>query len=232
MGIVSRIIFKLHQLTFWVYEASQRLENQMERERINQWVAIKGDTTLRVNYPELHDNSIVFDLGGYQGDWAAAIFSKYCSNVFIVEPIKSYADAIRSRFEKNEKVKVFNLALGASNGEFDISINNESSSIIPERDFGGHKQRVKIQSFAEFIKERNIEHIDLLKINIEGAEYDLLDHLIDIDYLNKIKNLQVQFHDFVPQALQRKEAIIKALKSTHTKTYGVDWVWENWKLKQ
>lgn len=50
----------------------------------------------------------------------------------------------------------------------------------------------------EYINERQINKIDLFKINIEGAEYDLLECIILNGYILKIKNIQVQFHDFFP----------------------------------
>ena len=43
------------------------------------WFKDEGDTLLRLNYP-LTSDSVVFDLGGYQGDFAADIFKKYKSN--------------------------------------------------------------------------------------------------------------------------------------------------------
>ena len=68
-----------------------------------------------------------------------------------------------------------------------------------------------------------------MKINIEGAEYDLLDHLIETGFIANIINLQIQFHEFVPNAKERMENIQKRLEKTHALTYQHEFVWENWK---
>lgn len=79
--------------------------------------------------------------------------------------------------------------------------------------------------------KHNIEVVDLIKINIEGGEYDLLDEIIANNWLSKFKNIQVQFHDFVIEnPRERMEKIQKELAKTHQLTYQYDFVWENWKL--
>ena len=57
-----------------------------------------------------------------------------------------------------------------------------------------------------------IDANDLLKVDIEGAEWDLFDSLSDEDFA-KIGQITVEFHDFVfPSMRERSEKIIKRLK--------------------
>ena len=49
----------------------------VDKLRAAQWFKDNGDKTHRLNY-NLNEKSIVFDLGGYEGQWASDIFSKYC----------------------------------------------------------------------------------------------------------------------------------------------------------
>ena len=79
--------------------------------------------------------------------------------------------------------------------------------------------------------EEGIAHIDLMKINIEGAEYEVLQHLIDSGLIGRITNVQVQFHDCVPFARARRASIRRQLEHTHELTYDFSFVWENWRLK-
>jgi hypothetical protein len=44
-------------------------------------------------------------------------------------------------------------------------------------------------------------------------------------------NIQVQFHDYTPDAAERMKKIQRALKKTHRTTYSFEFVWENWELK-
>ena len=50
---------------------------------IARWFKDKGDKTLRLNYPALNKDSIVFDLGGYFGDYAYEINKKYGCKVYL-----------------------------------------------------------------------------------------------------------------------------------------------------
>ncbi|MDA8326743.1 MAG: hypothetical protein M0033_11065, partial [Nitrospiraceae bacterium] len=61
--------------------------------------------------------------------------------------------------------------------------------------------------------------------------YDLLDHLIETGVVNQIGNIQVQFHDFAPNAESRMSDIQRKLALTHKLTYQYRFVWENWERK-
>jgi len=71
-----------------------------------------------------------------------------------------------------------------------------------------------------------------MKINIEGGEYELLDHLISSGVVKTIHNLQIQFHDFIPDAFAAMNNIRDRLNLTHYPTYKFDFIWDNWKLKE
>ena len=73
--------------------------------------------------------------------------------------------------------------------------------------------------------------VALMKINIEGGEYDLLDRMIETGLVESIDNLQVQFHNFTVDAKRRMERIQEALQRTHTLNYQYRFVWENWVRK-
>ena len=65
-----------------------------------------------------------------------------------------------------------------------------------------------------------IEKIDLLKINIEGAEYDLLEDMIKKNLVSKCNNIQVQFHTFISGYKERYELIKYGLSQTHELTWN------------
>jgi hypothetical protein len=67
---------------------------------IAKWFADKGDQTLRLNY-DLSSDAVVFDLGGFEGQWASDIFSRYCCSIYVFELFDEYAKAISLRFGKN-----------------------------------------------------------------------------------------------------------------------------------
>ncbi len=200
----------------------------VQEKRVIPWFKAKGDSTLRLDYDDLTSKSVVFDVGGYVGQWSSDIFSKYCCNIYIFEPVKKYAIDIKKRFKKNNKIFVKNFGLDGENKTTTIQLSNDGSSVYRDN---GKSEQIRIVKIVDFMKENHINHIDLMKINIEGGEYGLLENLIEEGYAKKIGNIQVQFHDFVPNAKERMNNIQKALSKTHRRTYSYEFVWENWKLK-
>lgn len=201
---------------------------QLQFERCLPWFADKGDTTLRLNY-DLNENSIVFDLGGYKGEFATEIYCKYSSSIFVFEPIFDFYSIIKNKFSNTNKVKPFHYGLGGKNEELKISLIDNSSSVYIESDTF---ETVQVKSIVDFINENNITKVDLIKINIEGGEYEVLETLIDNNLISVFTNIQVQFHDFIIEnAKERMNAIQEKLSITHELTYQYEFVWENWKLK-
>ncbi|MCG8568560.1 MAG: FkbM family methyltransferase [Spirochaetes bacterium] len=190
------------------------------------WIKDKGDQTHRLNY-QLNENSIVFDLGAYIGHWTNTIFYKYQCNIYSFEPVSKFFKKLKIRFNDNDKIKLFQFGLSAQTGTDCISIDNNKSSTFKI----GKEEQIKMIKALDFLNQYNIAFIDLMKINIEGGEYELLQHLIESGCINKIRNIQVQFHDFVPQSKKRMKEVQQKLSKTHRLTYQYLFIWENWQLK-
>lgn len=191
---------------------------------VKQWYADGGDYELRFNY-SLNDESVVLDLGGYRGQWASDLFSRYRSNIFVFEPVGTFAEQIRTRFCNNDQIRVFAFGLGGSSRTEAIHISADGSSV-----FGTsvNTEQIEIIDAKEWIREHRIARIDLIKINIEGGEYELLDRLIETDLIKQIENIQVQFHDFSETSSSEMERIQRELRKTHIPTFQYKFVWENW----
>ena len=196
--------------------------------RVTKWFKDNGDRTHRLNY-ELDSNSVVFDLGGYEGQWSSDIFSMYGCRIFIFEPYIPFAKNIEERFKKNKKFQLYKFGLGARTEKVEFAVLDNGSSIYAK---AAKKDIIDIVSVIDFLETNKIDFVDLIKINIEGGEYELLECLIEKGLLNKFKNIQVQFHDFIiPDAEIRMKKIQNEISKTHFLTYEYHFVWENWTLK-
>ncbi len=205
-----------------------RFYQSPQQQRVAPWFRVGGDKTFRLSY-DLAADSVVFDLGGYEGQWASDIFAKYCCAIHLFEPVESFAERIKARFERNPKIIVHPFGLGSETRVVKIAVNQESSSMYKP---GHNYVQAQLIKASDFLQTNNIEAIDLMKINIEGGEYDLLEHLIKTDLVLQIKNIQVQFHDFAPDAESRMRNIQEDLSKTHELTYQYPFVWENWCRKK
>ena len=193
-----------------------------------QWFKDKGDDTLRLNY-NLTEESIVFDVGGYKGDFTEKIYTRYKSNIYIFEPVNNFYNQVDSKFSNFLKIHTYNFGLSNKNQELEIALSEDASSIHIK---SGKTEKIKLCSIIEFLDQNNIQNINLIKINIEGGEFDLLPALIDSEIINSIDNLQIQFHTFIENAEKKREEIRKKLSKTHELTYDYYFIWENWKLKK
>lgn len=171
---------------------------------------------LRYEY-ELTPTGIVIDLGAYRGEWANEIHARYGCHVTVVEPTEYIND-----FKHGH---IINKAAGTHYGKMSFGGRAYYSSIFEQ---GDHEYEcIDINTVIEKYPE-----IALLKVNIEGAEYDVLSHVIGAGLHKRIKNIQVQFHqiDSAPYQLWYKE-ISDKLSKTHSLTWHYPFCWENWTLK-
>jgi FkbM family methyltransferase len=196
--------------------------------RVRPFLDARGDKTLRLFY-DLNADSLVLDLGGYEGQWASDIYAMYGCRIHVFEPVTKFATDIRRRFALNTRIMVHEFGLADRNDAATISIEADASSMFKR---GSMTCELKLVRASEYFETEGIKHVDLMKINIEGGEYDLLDHLIESGWAKRIENIQVQFHDFVPDAERRMRSIQARLATTHTTTYQYPFVWENWRLIQ
>lgn len=215
-GVVERALGRVRR-ALWptVHERSHR-----------RWVADRGDERLRLDYP-LGPSSVVLDAGGYRGDWAAAIAARSGAILHVFEPVAEFAAEARRRLAPFPQARVHAFGLAGRTGEASFDVAADGSSALR----GGGSRRVLLRAAAEVLDELNLAAVDLMKINIEGGEYELLEHLLDRGLVPRFAHLQVQFHDFVPGAPRRMEAILARLARTHEPMWRYPFVWESWRRR-
>jgi FkbM family methyltransferase len=199
------------------------------------WYKIKGDETLRLNY-DLDADSVVYDIGGYEGDWAAEISARYGCKLYVFEPVSVFVDNLRQRLGKNKTIQIFPYGLAGKEEHILIAHLDEGSSVFRDennlRQKAEDKEMIRLRPIDKVMNELGTSTIDLMKMNIEGGEYELLECLLMNGLVKNIGNLQIQFHDFVPDAETRMKNIKARLSETHELTYEYLYVWENWKLRK
>lgn len=173
----------------------------------------------------------MFDVGGYLGDWTERLLLKNECTVFVFEPVHNFYKKICQRFEGESNVKVFCFGLDSYSHEGVISHEADGSSQY----HGTEKEAEKTvyKSILDFMKEESIDEVSLMKLNIEGGEYDILEYLIETGEILKFKNLQIQFHDIKKiRGKQRMKIIQKKLEMTHELQWAYrPFIHESWRRK-
>ena len=193
--------------------------------QLQRWQGDNGDYTHSLTY-DLNENSTVIDLGGYTGEWAKEIINRYNCNVYLVEPVEESYKILLEKFRSNPKVHILKVGIGIKNTEKVMYVNGDGTSFNTET---GEAITVEIRTVESVLNQWNLEKIDLLQVNIEGDEYELLQHMIDTGLINKFKNLQVQFHLGIKDAVAKHESICEGLIEKGFKIkYSYPYVWEAW----
>lgn len=201
-----------------------------ERERaIEAWKAA-GREELRFDY-DLDESSLVVDAGGHVGQWTSDVVARFLCRVHVYEPVPGFAEQIRARFARNPLVTVHAVGLAGETRDVPIELRGTGSSIV-----GGNgvvpTVVVPLVRAADAFGEAGIDRVDLIKVNIEGAEYELLEHLSGAGWIPRIRYLQVQFHDIGQGSAERMRALQARLADTHDLMWRHELVWESWRRRE
>ena len=173
---------------------------------------------LKLNTPEkefeIKLNDIIVDIGAHVG-YFTLISTKNASlgKIYSIEPHKESFEILKKNLLLNNitNVNAFNVAITKSTGKIRLYIDKDNqigNTIIKNKN---HNQSEYVDSFSlkDFVSNNKNEKIDFLKIDCEGAEYEILMNASSSD-LNKIKKISVEIHEkIVPYS---KEVMIEKLE--------------------
>jgi FkbM family methyltransferase len=189
---------------------------------------LAGGEALRYNF-ELGPRGLVMDLGGYRGHFALEILKMHECRIWVFEAIPEFAARLSRRLGRIPGVKIFAYGLAGIEQKVTLAMAEDATGIYEQ---GAQRHvRVRLRAAAEFLAKARPKSVDLMKINVEGAEYELLERLVETPWIGRIQRLQVQFHPFVPGALGRMKALHARLGRTHRLEWCFPMVWESWVLK-
>lgn len=183
---------------------------------------------LRYEY-DLTPDSLVIDCGFYKGEFTMEMARRYDCWIEAYEPVKEFWQSGIELVKKNPKICLRNHGVGRLGGRSKLNV---KGALTGDWNFEGPLENVKMNSIRAVM---DLE-CDLLKLNVEGAEFEILEAMLDYNYNRGISNLvglvdniQVQFHQVVPNFQERYEAIRAKLLETHHLTFDFPWCWENYR---
>lgn len=159
----------------------------------------------------INSESVVIDLGSHLGQFSSEVSEIFGCQCYAVEALPS----LYKQIVETPLLKKFNYAISLEDKPVELCITDNPEGNHIDRGSGVNVlEKIKIEgiTFESFIESQNIETVDLLKVDIEGAEIDLFTSLSDQN-LKNIKQITVEFHDFKFSMLEEVEAIKNRLKS-------------------
>lgn len=166
-----------------------RTDHQKTRLAIRQMKKTRGGDPSQWFSP-IKSGDVVFDFGGYEGEWAAAMRHISDCYLHVFEPHPKFAKALDARFTEDKMVAVHAFALGAEDGSFELSDDADASSAFA---VGALAVTCQVVSFEKFLDSHNIGEVAATKMNIEGGEYDLLAAMIATGHMTGSTKLPSSF---------------------------------------
>jgi FkbM family methyltransferase len=133
-----------------------------------------------------NENITIFDVGANQG-----IMIKYFLSYFpfaiihAFEPYPSYASILVESFESNKNVKINSVGISDKCGEHIFNLNKsiDTSSLLNSIKTGLNSDEqvktlsqinISLTTIDEYLRENKVNHINILKLDIQGSELNAL----------------------------------------------------------
>lgn len=170
----------------------------------------------------------------------AGFFILYCRalnpkvEIYALEPDEANLQILEQHISLNKitNVNFDNSALVGESGLRDFYISKDTHNHSLYKDYlPAIAKRVKVRgvSLPDFLQENDLKQISLLKMDIEGSEYEVLNSLQSADWI-KIPAIFLEYHDWIQYHHTQLEKILqqngfrtKIRVSKYDKNLGYIW---------
>ena len=160
---------------------------------------------------QINQNDVVLDVGAHIGLFTLYA-SQFCTKglIYSFEPVQENFELLSENIKTNnlEQVKFFNLAVSHSNDPIKLYINDDESG---HSMFSQSSQNLMVNSISlkKIFDDNKIEYCNFLKLDCEGAEYEIIKNL-PLSYFEKIDKMIIEYHmaDSNPELLIELKKIL------------------------
>jgi len=151
---------------------------------------------------KLSSDPVLVDIGAHIGAWTIHMSRRFSqAKVIAFEPIPATFELLTTNIKLNKltNTTTINAAVSSQAGSLPLFYDSQHSAYSGSYPRHQHQQGAKLYApaitLAEGMKRAAVDHIDLLKCDIEGAEFSLLPSL-PTEILQRINNVSVEYHLF------------------------------------
>jgi FkbM family methyltransferase len=230
MSVFKKIVRRIHMYLKYPYQFWVDFYTVMNSPKAKRL----GIQTLPPNYlffENFDEKCIIIDVGcGFQAEFSCALIDKYKVKAYAVDPTlkhKTYLNVLEEKYRGNF-IHV-QTAVSKTSGKISFyeTLDNESGSIL-----SGHKNiihdtirtyEVDSVNLVSLLERLNLKEVDLLKLDLEGAEFDLLKNILKED-LEPYKQIFVEFHHLTVKEYSKNDTkkIVKRIKTFGFKCFSLD----------
>jgi FkbM family methyltransferase len=158
------------------------------------------------------------------------IAARYDARVYAFEPDPTAFPRLCNQLARHPKATPLSYGLGAGDATRELALAGPGSSLYEVAGAFGTRS-VEIRDVTAVVDTLAPTGVGVMKLNVEGAEYEVLERLIASGRLPRVRQLLVQFHEWHPKAYRRRRAIRRVLAQTHDEVWSYPWLWELWRLR-
>jgi FkbM family methyltransferase len=147
----------------------------------------------------LNGSSTIVDLGLNRGSFSSRMSRLVGCRIYGAEP----DPVMFERLPEIPGLSKLQAAVSGADGLVEFHVNSTQCSSMLFRQStgqGGMTTSVRSVTLPTFLKINNLDRVDLLKADIEGAEVDMFENTPD-ELLQRVEQITVEFHDFMDPAL-------------------------------
>ena len=188
---------------------------------------------------DLPEGAAVLDVGAYIGEWSEKVLQRAAERgpsdllVHAFEPEPHAFTRLEAGVGQDRRVHLHPVGLGGRDRAEQLAIGGPGSSVFIDGDTPGFlgAADIELRDAGPMLSSLGVDRFDLVKINIEGGEFELLDRLHHSGWLARMGTVIIQFHEFGPDAYRGRRRNRKDLARTHRCTWNYAWVYERWDPK-
>lgn len=159
---------------------------------------------------DLSADNVVYDVGANVGMYSC-VLDDFADQVHAFEPAPANVEAIHDNIRANgcERVHVHEVALGESNGQGTLSMNNDERG-SPRHQVNGDSSTqidIEIQAVDALRSQGELPAPDAIKIDVEGGEIDVLEGMRKTLEQDAVKAVYVETHGTETEVSQFFEGV-------------------------
>jgi FkbM family methyltransferase len=161
---------------------------------------------LREDYGAVADGAVILDLGANIG-----VFSVYAATtardvtIYAYEPMTNFYRLMQENVLINRldgAVRCFNAAVAGSAHTRELFVEGTDLFFPTLISQGHHKATRKVSvtctTLADILDSNGLQRVDLLKMDCEGAEYEILYHT-PAHYFDRIREIRMEYHNLADE---------------------------------
>ena len=196
--VIFLVYFRIYNKEFYILHLKNGLEIKLRTNSTdlqafaNVWVLKEYE----IEGFEIVEDDVIIDIGAHVGLFALfASLNLHKGKIISIEPHPKNFNLLKENISNNKfhNIEVINKAVTNRSKSLELFVNPFDDSAHSIHGDGNNTIQIKGIALTEVMQENGISKCDMLKMDCEGAEFEILESLSDEELL-KIDKICLEYH--------------------------------------